>query len=283
VPDRPATAQGLGFDVPTWIKRGLIDRLVVTPFLFSDFDMPIENWKQLLAGSGITLDAGLMVSIRPYQGAPVSSHTLATARGAAMGLLDRGADGVYLFNFFDDVPYGVTGEDYRKSASGRALQELVQQIGSVATMEGRPRRHIVTNPDTWAPQESPPACLPRDFSSGKAASFSIPTGPIPCEGQVVEARLSVRSPRGVEVSQWEVRVNGQYCRFVGPMVSSAKTASAKLAFEAPLPAIHRGMNELLVSNSSPTPAQLDGVELAFSGPRGMWPDSKTEAAEFDPQ
>ena len=35
VPDRPETARALGFDVETWARRNLLDRLVVSPFLFS--------------------------------------------------------------------------------------------------------------------------------------------------------------------------------------------------------------------------------------------------------
>ena len=48
VPSRPDTARGLGMDAVTWARQGLIDVLVPAPFLFIEFDIPIELWKQLL-------------------------------------------------------------------------------------------------------------------------------------------------------------------------------------------------------------------------------------------
>ena len=44
VPARPETARNLGMDAVTWARGGLIDMLVATPFLYIDFDIPIELW-----------------------------------------------------------------------------------------------------------------------------------------------------------------------------------------------------------------------------------------------
>src|SRR6185312_12509062 len=58
VPSQPQTALGLGMDAVTWATQGLLDMLVITPFLYAETDLPIELWKQLLRGTRVTLAAG---------------------------------------------------------------------------------------------------------------------------------------------------------------------------------------------------------------------------------
>ena len=289
VPARPETALGLGFDVPAWASRNLIDRLVVTPFLFSQFDIPIEQWKQLLAGSSITLEAGLMQTIRPFAGGPTLSHSLETARGAAMSLLDRGADRIYLFNFFDYEPYGVTGEAYRESVIGKAFNQLLREIGSMETMAGRSRRHIVTNlvdqfsDDTSAPRQDPLLFMPRDISSGAKVWFRIPVGPAPVSGQAVQVRLAAQQPQTTTIKEWDIRVNGQSCRSLGQIVLPAGTPAPTHAFEISPRVVRHGTNEVDIVNPTDASARLIWLELAFSGPRGKWPVSSLEVRQLHPQ
>ena len=289
VPARPETALGLGFDVPAWASRNLIDRLVVTPFLFSQFDIPIEQWKQLLAGSSITLEAGLMQTIRPFAGGPTLSHSLETARGAAMSFLDRGADRIYLFNFFDYEPYGVTGEAYRESVIGKAFNQLLREIGSMKTMAGRSRRHIVTNlvdqfsDDTSAPRQDPLLFMPRDISSGAKVWFRIPVGPAPVSGQAVQVRLAAQQPQTTTIKEWDIRVNGQSCRSLGQIVLPAGTPAPTHAFEISPRVVRHGTNEVDIVNPTDASARLIWLELAFSGPRGKWPVSSLEVSQLHPQ
>ena len=70
VPTQPETALGRSFDVAAWAERRLLDHLVVTPFLFAQFDIPVEPWKELLGGRLVTLKAGLLSGTRPFAGGP---------------------------------------------------------------------------------------------------------------------------------------------------------------------------------------------------------------------
>jgi hypothetical protein len=270
VPTRPETALGLGFDVAAWAERRLIDRLGVTPFLFTQFDIPVEQWKELLGGHPVTLEAGLMVTILPFAGGLSTSHSPETARGAAMSLLDRGADHIYLFNFFDDVPVGVTGEAYRQSGPGRAYAQVAHQLGSMETMAGKSRRHLVTFDETWAPSEKPEHLLPRDFPPGSKFKFKIPTGPSPVKGQAVQARLAVGPFESGNVPKWKILVNGQDCPPLGFMTLPSTSQPAS-AFEVPGKAVGRGFNEVEIYNPSDTTARLVWLELALSDTAGKWP------------
>ena len=71
-----------------------------------------------------------------------------------MSLLDRGAARIYIFNYFDDVPDGVTGEKYRKSVSGRASQRVLHEMGSEATMASKPSMFLESISESPEAEES---------------------------------------------------------------------------------------------------------------------------------
>ena len=200
VPSRPETARRMGMDAVAWARKGLIDWLVVTPFWASaETDMPIELWKALLDGAGVTLCAGLEILLRPYDAFPrLMTNSLETARGAAASFLDRGADRVYLFNYFDSVTAMDDLQNY---------PALLREVGEEATLRGKYRRHVLTFADTWAPGE-PRACpLPAIVGAGQVGAFRLPTGPRPETGEAT-VLLGVLSG-GIEEA--EVRLNGEIC------------------------------------------------------------------------
>lgn len=294
VPDLPEAARALGFDVHVWVERKLIDRLVVSPFLFTQFDMPMERWKKALGDSPTVLEAGLMITIRPAFGGGYStggkraegltiSHNLETVRGAAASLLDRGADRIYLFNFFDYMPYGNTGDKYRQSVAGRAFQQTLREIGSLRTMKGKSRRHLVTNADIVVPGIPEKILLPQELASGAAGVFRISTGPVPVDGQLVQVRFAIEQPEPAKGAEWEVRINGTKCRSLGRMTPPPASSAPTHAFEAPVSAVRRGLNEVEIQNLSDVKLQLMWVEMAFSGPEGKWSDGGVEVEQLDPE
>lgn len=144
VPSNPQTARALGMDAVSWARQGLIDMLIVTPFFNTiDTDMPIELWKQLLEGTGVTLAAGFEILLCPYPGYSVQSkgsiiaqHTnsLETTRGAAASALDRGADCIYLFNYMD---METAMDDLHNYPA------LLREVGSLETISEK-TRHMLT-------------------------------------------------------------------------------------------------------------------------------------------
>lgn len=235
VPSRPQTALGLGYDVPTWAQRKLVDQIVVTPFWASiEPDMPIELWKELLRGTSVTLAAGLEVLLRTHPDSKqFQMNTLETVRGAAATLLDRGADRIYLFNYMDSQTAMADLENY---------PTLLREVGRLETLAGKSRRHIVTFADTWAPGEARAIPLPQACSAGSWHSFRLPIGPIPTAGKVA-VLLGLEGIAEAAVSASELRVNGTPCKLAGAVdVPRPKPEAPVFRWEIPLSLLRRGYN-----------------------------------------
>lgn len=192
VPSRPETAIKLGMDGARWAREGLVQMLVVTPFWASiETDMPIELWRRL-AGDQVVLAAGLELLLRPYHAyRPLQFNTLEMVRGAAASLLSRGADRVYLFNYMDADTAMPDMANYPK---------LLRECGSLTTLAGQPRRHIVTYSDTYAPGEAQGSQLPKSLRPGDWASFRVHVGP---------TLTSARPVFEIEGEFAQVRYNGE--------------------------------------------------------------------------
>jgi hypothetical protein len=251
VPSRPQSALGLGLDAVAWARRGLVDWLVVTPFWASiDTDMPIEIWRDLLQGTDVTLCAGLEVLVRPHPAYPAHLlNSLETARGAAAAMLDRGADRVYLFNYMD-------GETAMAGVE-RDYGALLSEVGALETLEGKPRRHVVTFTDTWAPGEPEAHSLPAVIGAGRWRAFRVACGPTSAGPASIRLGLEQGSATGLEV-----RLNGTPCAATGPATSAEPAPTFPLAgFAVPAGALHRGVNvvEVLATQA----ATIGWVEVAL--------------------
>jgi len=186
------------------------------------------------------LAAGLEVLIRAYPDErPYRINSLETVRGAAASLLDRGADRVYLFNYMDGMEM-----DY---------PALLREVGSLETLRGKARRHVITYPDTWAPGEARAVALPAEVKKGQWQAFRVPVGPRPESGRVV---------LGVEGDgRLEVRVNGVVCTALGKVeVEKPRPAEAPvLAFQIPAKVLNRGDN--VVDLTADGAARIVWVEI----------------------
>jgi hypothetical protein len=253
VPSRPQTALGLGMDAVAWAKQGLLDMLVVTPFLYAETDLPIELWKQLLQGTKVILAAGLELTLRPYADSPErDTNSLETARGAAASFLDRGGDRVYLFNFMDSQTCMDDLHNY---------PTLLREIGQLGTLSGKDRRHVLTYSDTTAPGEVPAMPLPATCTPGQWNAFRLPTGPKPTDGRA-QARLGVDGSSEEEVKNWEVRVNGERCAFEDVRhLQKPKSNKPTFGFAVPLSLLNRGYN--LIEVAPKEHGKIVWVEIAL--------------------
>jgi hypothetical protein len=228
----------------------------------------------------VALDAGLMVSIANFSGGIVPAHTLETARGGAGSFLDRGADRVYLFNFFDNSPYGVGGEAYRQSDRNKGFQQIMHEIGSLETMAGKSRRHVLCNDDTMVPGQRQVSVLPREIGPGSNAKLKIPTGGLPQKGQIVQVRLAVGPFQGDHQLEWKVLVNGRECQQF-QFVPFPLPNRPSLAFVVPPGTLVRGFSEIEISNPGKSTSNLEWVEFAVSGPHGEWPSYPVDLIPMD--
>jgi len=97
----PETARELGCDVVAWAKQGWVDFVTVSEFLFTRYDLPLQEWTKVVTNvpvyGGIECTEG---------GSKEQYLTPEKYRREARRLESLGADGIYLFNFFTTREYG---------------------------------------------------------------------------------------------------------------------------------------------------------------------------------
>jgi hypothetical protein len=202
VPTLPDAARGLGLDGVAWAREGLVDMLVPTPFwATTDFDIPIELWRDQLGAASprVLLAAGAEILLRPYPAAKPIEADLTSTRGFATAGFQRGADGIYLFNYMDPGPM-TGGKD--------AYRTLLVEGLSPASIEKKPRRHVVTYRDTVAPGMSNGVVLPLEGFKGGTARVFI--GPMP-DGAEAIVVAGLAPSDGKAQSEFEIKVNGKPC------------------------------------------------------------------------
>jgi hypothetical protein len=262
-------------DVVTWARQGLIDLLCVTPHLITYTDPPIELWHALLEGTGVLLAPTMFRELRAAEGLGYHCHSLETARGTAAAWLDRGADRVYLFNTFYSPAWDpVQKEQYRR---------LISQIGSLETMAGKSRRHILTYCDQWASGEPKASALPRTCAKDYGEEFRMPLGPDLLPDQRAEVRIAAQVAGEPVLPRCSVRLNGVECLHIGEISMPAGFRKGApywdvpedrirpyrmQGYAVPEAAFHRGDNVIEVRNREERPITLIWVEVAVSETSG---------------
>ncbi len=260
VPSRPDVARNIGLDAVAWAREGLVDLVAITPFWATiEFDMPVELWRDLLAGTNVTLAAGLEICLRPTPHIPEAYtkelvlNTAETAYGAAAALLHRGADRIYLFNYMDSGTTVKDPEDYRAILNG---------AGQLDTLQSRPRRHVVTYPDVHAPGQPETHALPARCFQRWPARFRIPIGPAPKKGTAgVFVGLGEKGNQNLD--ELSVRVNGVLCsRSEREIPSPIHPVARKVAgFDIPDGVLHDNHNYVEVNTTSPEEYEICWMEI----------------------
>lgn len=280
VPACERTARWLGMDPVLWAREGLVDYIIPSPrWQSADFDMRIDEWKRLLDGTGVMLGAALEPRVRPYfryslpaeyrsQGLTVSPELV---RGAAANYLNQGADRIYLMNYFDWVA-DLNGQ--------RLLREcdLLNQVGSLDTIAGKPRRHMITHQDVVAPGQSRSEILPLipqiDYAGDPYfGELRIDTGPKPtCSSAALILEFGDESD-GTPPDDFQVYVNGIQARREPDIQLSLPVPTNKhFAFSFSTDALNSGQNVVELMSDS-TAWSVHWAEIYLSG--------KTRARETD--
>ncbi|MCR4414537.1 MAG: family 10 glycosylhydrolase [Thermoguttaceae bacterium] len=240
VPARPEVALGTGLDAVAWARRGLIDHLVVAPFwATTDFDIPVEQWTELLQGTGVGVTAGLEIRVQPHPGAEVVPNTPERRRGAALAHLARGSQGIYVFNYFEN-----------RTESGVPIRDLFRQMGSVTTLLDKDRSYVVTYADIQVPGRPIVAKLPRALKPQESAEFSLYIGPKPPATAQAEVRLVVKAERPQEKPAAQAAVN---------VSLNGHGPQAERSFDGRV--LREGYNTIRVTNAGAGPILVDLVEL----------------------
>lgn len=248
VPTLPEAGRELGMDGAVWVREGLVDMLVPTPFwATADFDIPLEQWREIIKGTEreVTLAAGIEILLRAYPAAGQALNDIESVRGFAASCLYRGADRIYTFNYMDPAPM---------AGGAPAYQVLLKEGLALETVTRLPRRYPVTYHDTVGPGMSSGVVLPADPAA--KPEFKLHVGPAPKEGQLVFLAALSDKP-GVAEAALEATLNGISCKPLPDRetVEGFPGAVRALLFECPLSAVTDGYNTIRVSNVTDGPSQ----------------------------
>jgi hypothetical protein len=217
VPSRPETARRCGLDAVAWAHAGLVDVVVVTPFwATTEFDMPMSEWRRLLAGTPVQLAGGLEVRYQPVPDGPARIISPELASGAAMAILHGGADLVYLYNFFPgrtDSP-GTWAAELAQDWGPDRYRTVIRSMQAEGLLDRLPRVHAVTYRDIRAPGEPADNALPatdrkQDMPWPPGCAFRLATGPKPV-GRKAAVTLEF-APGTPNLSTVRVFVNSVEC------------------------------------------------------------------------
>jgi|APSaa5957512576_1039674.scaffolds.fasta_scaffold08099_2 catechol 2,3-dioxygenase-like lactoylglutathione lyase family enzyme len=249
VPAHPDAAAGLGMDGVTWSREGLVDMLVPCPFwTTSDFDIPIELWKERLGehADTVAIAPGLEYNSRPWSGGKPTANSLPCVYGFASSARARGAEAIYLFNFMDSGTRPVPASDYRI---------LVEKGVGDAFLTAQEKRFPVCFRDT----------VPSGFPNGvslpikgrKGGEFQIHVGGIPTSG-TAQVVLGLAKADALGDAVLEITVNGHVVP-AGPDLPDLKglggDAVRALCFPVPLTALRSAHNTVTVKQASDGPEQ----------------------------
>lgn len=197
VPAHPEDAWGLGYDPVAWCREGLIDILTAAPFFTStDTAIPIDLWRQMV-GDKVILAAGIDVGMRVKSERQSLVDTTGSAMAQACSYFAKGADRLYLFNYFDRYKLGEKNPD---------LPEVLQYAHSASSAAPRRRRHAVTFADTHPAGVAPGNVLPRSLYPKDAAIFRLHIGKAPEKERASVVVLGFTEPAG---ENYTVFLNGR--------------------------------------------------------------------------
>lgn len=126
-----------GCDPAVWARRGWLDFLTVSEWLFASETLGLKAWRERIPG--LPLYAGIQPESRPSRSDRLAEFHLGESgyRRLARERWADGADGIYLFNFFTTREWPVPFEP---------PFAVLRQIGSRETLEQTPIAPWETNP-----------------------------------------------------------------------------------------------------------------------------------------
>lgn len=226
VPSSPTGCRALGVDIGEWNRRGLIDFLTASPFLASDFSMPLAQLRRELGDRQVALYAAIEFG---YAG---KSHCEESIRAAALGLWDSGADGIYIFNF-----------PCWREQQPHPFWSWVPALGDPARLRGCDLKFALINQQHRVGGIDLPVQLPLTIPPGetRVLTISLPRSAVASDNAPHSARLAFEPAASL------------VCHINDKVVSVGQTFSP----ENLLP----GDNTVALANTNALPATLNLVEL----------------------
>lgn len=220
LPDTPEKALRLGFDFFDWVKAGIVDHITVTPrWSSTDNHMPVDIWKKILDGTGVTLAAGQELLIDAYnrRGRVLQYNTYETAIATACAHHFEGADAIYLFNYMDGAH---PTDDDNLCTNPSLYHKFLRTAGDYDLCASEKRRHVITYDDVFAIGVPTQKQLPRALAQGEYTALRIATGKIGAQRRVsVVLGFDGDAYRAEDIA---VYLNAKPCRLIGEQAPFAQ-------------------------------------------------------------
>jgi len=254
VPDSIEVCNALGFDLERWLKEDLIDLLVVSGYFRLN---PWERSVELGHQYGVPVYPCLSESrIRDPEARKVRA-TNECYRARAATVWDAGADGVYLFNFFNpNSPlWRELGDVKTLAGLDKAYTTSARGLGNLDFWYSGGDRFL--NLDLVNPERT------RALVPGKVETVAVRVAEAPAEGVVPDVTLQLRIQDLPDPAELSVRFNETD-------LTLGASAGGFLDFAVDPGAVKRGVNRVhcLLQAESPAKPILQDLLLRVRYPKG---------------
>jgi len=275
----------LGYDLFSWAREGLVDQIVLAPlFEQSFFEFDIQLWKEVFGTKARVLcQPEICMDAHPKAGEAGRVLDYRLLYGGAAAALQRGADGIYLFN----ECYRTHPNDRLSKIFNDPLSTMLNSCGDLEMLRDLPRRHPVSYAQIVGPGQPTASLLPqpltkpnggaRDFNrEGTALQVRFALGPVPSHSRVLlELGLDSEAQSCTE-QQLTAWLNGvQLSAAVNPpqppirelgasperAVAMPRIVSRLLRYDVPREALHDDINIAEIEPMS-VPGNLVWAELS---------------------
>lgn len=256
-PDDLELSLGIGLDLETWMREGLVDMLFLGGG-YAHFSLPVAKMAQAAHAHGVPLYPCIN-----NPGQLMDGKGIEMTRALATKWYADGADGIYFWNL--TAPW----EQIRDEARWRALRKRVysslEGIDDPETLKVREKIYSAAE-EVWFPYAfiSSPGHLPVALEPGGRVRFPIVIGDdvprLEQEGGLESAELTLKLEGALPgPDQLVVSINGQAQAGGRVQQSEAETDPSRVAFVLPPGALRQGEN--LVEAGLSTSSSNQGLTL----------------------
>ena len=209
LPANPISVYKMGFDISAISKQGLVDMVASSPrWETINNDIPVAIWKQLL-GDKTKFGCVQQLLVNGYQDySKFISASADMAFGQAHSFLSKGADLIYLYNYFYECEKGIESAIHGTSIRSEKLNSfVVSNIGNPTSFD---RRYPLTYDDFLPIGCKHLSQLPETVGNGGCTWLRIPVGK---ESKDSEKYLIISTSLPVEPENLKVTVNGKHAEY----------------------------------------------------------------------
>ncbi len=200
----PKTNYEAGLDIAAWAKEGLIDSVcAIQRWETVTTNIPIEFWKSILGN--IPFAAGQQILVRSsHESASSVMSNVDMAFGQAASAISRGADFIYLYNYFDLTESGLNSV-LHDTAVRPVPHKFLESAGDLSKLKKYPRRYPLTYDDCPNYWERVNCRLPIIFDGSLFETIRISAGDL--SGDFVLLQLGCHEK--LNADEFEIFVNGK--------------------------------------------------------------------------